>query len=74
MTVKNEVKNHDEYDKLKFVEFLEFVCRMATCKYAEDTDDPFTSKLEKVLDEIFKAYDLKRNIGGEGEQENETSV
>lgn len=29
MTVKDEMKNHQEYDKLRFPEFLEFLGRVA---------------------------------------------
>ena len=52
MTVKDEVKNRAEYEKLRFVEFLEFIGRIAYAKYI---DDDFTNaeKVEKILDDIF---------------------
>ena len=35
MTVKDEVTNHEEFDKLKFVEFLEYLGRVAHAKYID---------------------------------------
>ena len=60
MTVKDEVKNHGEYDKLKFVEFLEFLGRVAHTRYIDETDCPLNEKLERILDSIFKVYGYKR--------------
>jgi hypothetical protein len=61
MTVKDEVKNHAEYDKLKIVEFLEFVGRVAATKYFADTESPLNEKIEKILDPMLKCYGFKRN-------------
>jgi hypothetical protein len=33
MTVVNEISNHNEYNKLRYVEFLEFIGRVAYSKY-----------------------------------------
>jgi len=60
MTVKDEVKNHDEYDKLKFAEFLEFLGRVSYVKYINEHTLPLNIKLERILDSIFKVYGLKR--------------
>ena len=60
MTVKDEVKNHDEYDKLRFSEFLEFIGRVAQTKYFNEQTVSLTVKIERVLDSIFKTFGLKR--------------
>ena len=49
MTVKDEVKNHAEYDKLKFVEFIEFIGRVAHTRYIDD-DASLNEKIERILD------------------------
>ena len=36
MTIKDEVKNYEDYKKLKLVEFLEFIGRMAYQKFIND--------------------------------------
>jgi len=33
MTIRDEVEKHDDYDNLKYVEFLEFIARCAHAKY-----------------------------------------
>ena len=33
MTVYNEITQFEKYDQLKFVEFLEFIARLANIKY-----------------------------------------
>ena len=60
MTVKDEVKNHDEYEKFRFSEFLEFIGRVAHTKYYEEQTVSLTVKIERVLDAIFKAYSMSR--------------
>ena len=73
MTVRDEVANHAEYDKLRFPEFLEFIGRIAYTKYFEDKETPFHEKIENILDEIFPVYGLKRRWGGNEEINDETS-
>ncbi len=38
MTIQDEVKNFAQYEKLKFVEFLEFLGRCAYHKYINEKD------------------------------------
>lgn len=73
MTVRDEVGNHQEYDKLRFPEFLEFIGRIAHTKYFEDQETPFLEKVETILDEILPVYGLKRNRPDVKELEDETS-
>jgi len=49
------------YRNLKFVEFLEFLCRMAHLKFKGNTDLTLVQKLEFLLDEIFAAYNFQRH-------------
>ena len=38
MTVRDEVANREEYDRLRIVEFYEFLGRCAHIKYSSDTE------------------------------------
>ena len=58
MTVKDEVGNHAEYDKLRFPEFLEFLGRVAHAKFHELTG-PLELKLDKVLFSVLRVKGLK---------------
>lgn len=53
MTVKDEIGNKAEYDKLRLPEFLEFIGRLAHGRFYEDDDSPLAPKIEKVLISIF---------------------
>ena len=53
MTVKDEIGNKAEYDKLRMPEFLEFIGRLAHGKFYEDDDTPLAPKIEKVVRSIF---------------------
>ena len=58
MTVKDEVNNHEEYDKLRFVEFLEYLGRVAHAKYI-DMYGQLHEKLELLLENVFMFYGFK---------------
>lgn len=73
MTIREEVEKHDDYDNLKYVEFLEFVGRVAHLKYIDDTETPLENKIEMILDDTFPVFGLKRKIAGDGEDNDETS-
>jgi hypothetical protein len=73
MTLVDEVVRKEEYDRLKYVEFLEFLGRVAHAKYLEDTDTPLSVKIERVLDDIFAVYGLKRKRDGGNAGDEETS-
>ena len=60
MTIKDEVPQHTDYNKLKFVEFLEFIGRIAYHKFIDETDVELCEKIERVLDSIFAIYNFKR--------------
>ena len=60
MSVFNELIHNDNYNRMKFVEFLEFLGRVAHMKY-KGTELTLTEKLEQLLDDIFFAYGLERN-------------
>ena len=60
MTVaeENNDKDYDKYSKLKFVEFLEMIGRVAHMKFknsGEASALPLDRKIEALLDEIFPA-------------------
>ena len=46
MTVYNEITQCDNYSRLKFVEFLEFIARLAHLKYKAAVAMPLVEKLE----------------------------
>ena len=60
MTVKDEVANHDEYDKLKLSEYLEFIGRIAHVKFIDNDEYELRRKIELVLDELFPVFNMKR--------------
>ena len=44
-----------------FVEFLEFICRIAHIKFKGSTDLTLLGKIEFLLDELFAAFEKQRN-------------
>ena len=60
MTVSDEVGMTERYRSLNFVEFIEFVGRVAFVKYKDEDGTPLEKKIERVLDEIFPVYGLRR--------------
>lgn len=73
MTVRDEVGKHEDYEKLKYVEFLEFIGRVAHAKYSDDDETPIDVKIEHILDDVFPVYGLKRKVLGEEVDDDETS-
>ena len=69
MTIVNETK--DDYDKLVFVEFLEFVARLADCKFPGNVT-PLETKLEMFMDLIFPKILNKQPVPSKGEVEEES--
>jgi len=53
MTVKDEVGNHDEYEKLRFAEFLEFFGRCAHARYIDEEELGLHEKIEELLRHVF---------------------
>ena len=60
MTVDDEVGKCDKYKSLVFVEFLEWIARLAAIKHRDEL--PLEKKIELVLDDIFSVYGIKRTI------------
>ncbi len=62
MTVANEMqfKGVNPYLKMQFVEFLEYVGRVADFKYAE-MDAPLYQKIEEILKVVFSVINAKVN-------------
>jgi len=58
MTVANEIEQRGKYQKLEFVEFLEFIVRVGDVKYKDK--GPLTSRVEAVLDALFNFEGLTR--------------
>jgi len=46
MTVQDEMTKHAEYQKLKYVEWLEFIARCAYAKYIDEDQMPLAIKVE----------------------------
>ena len=55
MTVVNEEKHYKQYHKLEFVEFLEFVGRLAHFRFKNSSgaSQPLAEKIEVILDDMF---------------------
>ena len=60
MTIKNETENAQNYYKMVFVEFCEFIARIAYI-VMKQSNDPFAEKLMFIIDEIFNAFNLTRD-------------
>jgi hypothetical protein len=45
---------------MEFVEFLEFLGRLAHLKFKSNVDMTLVQKIEIVLDEVFHGYGLER--------------
>jgi hypothetical protein len=50
MTVRDEAANQKEYFKLKYVEFLEYIGRVAHYRYQDEPDIDLAQKIERILD------------------------
>lgn len=57
MSIMDEMESPDDFDRLYFVEFLEFLGRLADFLF-EDIRLP--TKLEMTLDKILKSHRFKR--------------
>ena len=75
ITIVDEMKQKEKYERLVFVEFLEFIGRVAEFVHKENTG-PLIGKMEKVLDQLYKVVGWKRqflHIAEEGESESDYS-
>lgn len=73
MTVKDEVANHDEYEKLKLTEYLEFIGRVAHVKFIDYEELELHRKIEMILDELFPVFSMKRKEVEEEQDDENTS-
>ena len=68
MSIVNEMaKGPNPYKKLLFVEFLEFIGRVAAEKYKDCYDWKLYEKIEKILDDVlpmagYRRRDMARRI------------
>jgi len=59
MTVHDEIKDNSKYTKMQFVEFLEFIGRLAHIKFKQNVDMKLEQKIEIVLDNVFAGFGLE---------------
>ncbi len=62
MTIVNEEWDHEKYNSMAFVEFLEMVGRVAEAAFSE-TDiahEPLARRIEYVLDAVLPLVDVER--------------
>ena len=61
MTVKDDIKERNTYERLKIVEFYEYIGRVAHTKYINEADNvDLAEKIERILDQILPIFKLKR--------------
>ena len=64
MTVVNEERQWKKYDTLLFVEFLEFIGRIAHIRFKnasqEMASQPLAQKVEFILDDLMAGFNLTR--------------
>lgn len=64
MTVIVENANIKEYNRFQFVEFLEFIGRIAHSKFkhsgGESASLPLATKIEYLLEDLFAGYGMQR--------------
>ena len=64
MTVINEERQWKTYTSLQFVEFLEFIGRLAWARFKHAAPDlaqsPLVEKVETVLDDLMHGFGLTR--------------
>ena len=63
MSIANETQHSEAYKRLKFVEFLELLCRVADHVYKANptNQSPFDEQLGYILDQLLWKVGLHRN-------------
>jgi len=79
MTVVNETTAHREYTRLRYIEFLELLCRCAKNKFSGSHMEnlPLVRKVAYILDEIFtivKRFRLDPDIDDESGIVSDSSI
>ena len=73
MTVQDEATKYQDYQKLKYVEFLEFIARLGYAKYIDEDQMTLGVKTENILDSILPVFGLKRKETEEDIGDDDTS-
>ena len=60
MTCVVETREYKSYNQIQFVEFLEFIGRLAHAKFKHSGDMNLATKIEYILDDLFAGYGLTR--------------
>lgn len=63
MTVVSEAASYKDYNRIQFVEFLEFIGRLAYVRFKDSSEMsslPLATKVEYILDDIFAGYGMTR--------------
>ena len=65
MTVVNEDRQWKKYLAFEFVEFLEFIGRLAHARFKNSSPEmasqPLAQKIEFILDDLMQGFGLSRN-------------
>jgi hypothetical protein len=59
MLIIDEMENKDAYDRMKYVEFLDFLVRCSYLKFS-DPKMHITEKAEKTIEILLKSRGLRR--------------
>ena len=73
MTVKDEIAQHQEYNKLKLAEFLEFLARIAFAKYHDENGMKIDEMILNIMRPYFKLYNKEAKNPEDAEQDDVTS-
>ena len=74
MTVINEERQWKKYLAMEFVEFLEFLGRLAMARFKSSAPEmPLNEKLESILDDLMQGFGFTRNeVNVEAEEYSES--
>jgi len=56
----DELNSYGDYKKMKIVEFLDFIVRLAAMRFKNEKGFSFQDKVEKVLDILFDIIGAER--------------
>ena len=66
MTVINEIADRDKYFQMKFVEYMDFLCRISDHLYSAETKYPYR-QVEMLLSILLRIIGEKVEIRDEGQ-------
>ena len=61
-TIRDEMDNIEKYERLTFVEFLEYIGRVAYQSQKDIQGKEFIHMLESTLEAILRVFNMKRKI------------